>query len=139
MAGKKEEEEEKAKEPEETKEEKTEEPALPPTPPLEAAARRLERLLGGGVSDKDRLVHTYSNPSKIVKRWLGTSSGATGSATMADISAAASSLLDPAGKCAAGRQLILKATGESWIQSLLKNQNISHVLQIEKLKLGFLV
>ena len=112
MAGKKEE-EEKAKEPEETKEEKTEEPVLPPTPPLEAAARRLERLLGGGVSDKDRLVHTYSNPSKIVKRWLGTSSGATGSATMADISAAASSLLDPAGKCSAGRQLILKATGES--------------------------
>jgi len=112
MAVKKEEEE--AKKPEETKEEeKTEEPAMPPMPPLEAAARRLERLLGGGVSDKNRLVHTYSNPSKIVKRWLGTSSGAAGNATMTDISSAASTLLDPAGRCAAGREIILKSTGES--------------------------
>lgn len=110
MAAKKEAEEAKKPEEETKQEEKVEEPALPP---LEAAARRLERLLGGGVSDKDRLVHTYSNPSKVVKRWLGTSSGAAGNATMADISEAASTLLDPNGKCAAGRELILKATGES--------------------------
>ena len=113
MAAKKQEEEAKKPQEETKQEEKVEEPALPPVPPLEAAARRLERLLGGGVSDKDRLVHTYSNPSKVVKRWLGTSSGAAGNATMADISDAASTLLDPNGKCAAGRELILKATGES--------------------------
>lgn len=113
MAAKKE--NEMAKKAEETKElhEKSDESALPPTPPLEAAARRLERLLGGGVADKDRLVHTYSNPAKIVKRWLGTSSGAAGNATMGDISAAASTLLDPSGRCAVGREFILKATGES--------------------------
>lgn len=116
MVAKKEKEE--AKNPEEEKKEEEEEkmeeePAPTPVPPLVAAARRLERLLGGGVSDKDRLVHTYSNPSKVVKRWLGTSSGAAGNATLADISSAASALLDPSGRVAAGRELILKAAGES--------------------------
>lgn len=107
-------EEVKAKKPEEEsskKEEKKEDEVA--MPPLEAAARRLERLLGGGVSDKDRMLHTYSNPSKVVKRWLGTSSGAAGDATLADISSAATNLLDPSGRCAAGRALILKAAGES--------------------------
>eukprot|EP00980_Cylindrotheca_fusiformis_P001546 scaffold350_cov133-Cylindrotheca_fusiformis.AAC.17 len=75
-------------------------------PPLEAAARRLERLLGGGLSEKDRHLHTYTNPAKIVRRWLGTASGAAGSATSVDIAAAASTLLDPAGPCSKGVELL---------------------------------
>lgn len=113
MAPKKEEDTAKKPEEEKKEEEKVDEPVVPPAPPLEAAAKRLERLLGGGVSDKDRLVHTYSNPSKVVKRWLGTSSGAAGSATLADVSSAATSLLDPAGRCVVGREMIVKAAGES--------------------------
>jgi hypothetical protein len=80
----------------------------PPMPPLEASSRRLERLLGGGLSDKDRQLHTYTNPGKVVRRWLGTASGASGNATFQDISAAACTLLDPEGPCAAGRQLLVK-------------------------------
>jgi hypothetical protein len=64
----------------------------PVTPPLEAAAHRLERSLGTG-SAKDYF--TYSNPAKIVRRWLGTSSGATQSATLSDVASAAERLLDP--------------------------------------------
>lgn len=92
----------------ETKDKDSEEtkPVVPPLPPLEAAARRLERLLGGGLSDKDKLLHTYSNPGKVVRRWLGTASGASGNATLEDIAAAANILLDPAGPCAAGRTLL---------------------------------
>jgi 26S proteasome regulatory subunit N3 len=82
------------------KEEKEKEEPTP-IPPLEAAARRLERLLGGGLSEKDRNLHTYTNPAKVVRRWLGTASGAAGNATLADIAAAASTLLDPEGPCAA--------------------------------------
>jgi hypothetical protein len=92
--------------------EKSPEVAMPTVPALEAAARRLERLLGG-VSCKDHLAHMYSNPSKVVKRWLGTSSGAAAKATLADISSAASALLDPSGRCSTGRDLILKAAGDS--------------------------
>ena len=88
------------------KKEEEEKPAPPPMPPLEAAARRLERLLGGGLSDKDRMLHTYSNPGKVVRRWLGTASGAAGDASLDDIAAAAAKLLDPAGPCAAGRKLL---------------------------------
>ncbi|CAB9505390.1 Probable 26S proteasome non-ATPase regulatory subunit 3 [Seminavis robusta] len=89
---------------------KEEENAAPPLPPLEAAGRRLERLLGGGLSDKDRTLHTYSNPGKVVRRWLGTASGASGGATLEDISAAATKLLDPAGRCSAGRVLLKAET-----------------------------
>lgn len=78
-------------------------PVSPPLPPLESAARRLDRLLGGG--DKDRL--SYTNPAKVVRRWLGTSSGATGKATLADICSAATSLLDPTGSSAKGRSLLM--------------------------------
>jgi hypothetical protein len=91
---------------EETKETKEKE-VTPPMPPLEAAARRLERLLGGGLSEKDRDFHTYTNPAKIVRRWLGTASGASGNATFDEISAAAAVLLDPEGACATGRQLLI--------------------------------
>ena len=67
----------------------------PTAPPLEAAARRLERLLGGGTSDKERQMYMYGNPVKVVRRWLGTASGAAGEATSSDIVSAASILLDP--------------------------------------------
>lgn len=77
-----------------------------PVPPLEAAARRLERLLGGGRSEKDRHLHTYTNPAKVVRRWLGTASGAAGNATFGDIAAAANALLDPAGQSAKGLPLL---------------------------------
>lgn len=76
-----------------TTEKKTD--TTPPAPPLEAAARRLERLLGGGTSDKERQMYMYGNPVKVVRRWLGTASGAAGEATSSDIVSAASILLDP--------------------------------------------
>ena len=82
------------------------EETAPVAPPLEAAGWRLERLLGGGPRDKDRALHTYSNPGKVVRRWLGTASGAAGGATMDDISAAAAKLLDPEGPCSVGRSLL---------------------------------
>lgn len=88
------------------KEEVEEKEVTPPLPPLEAAARRLERLLGGGLSEKDRMMHTFSNPGKVVRRWLGTASGAAGGATLEDISAAAAKLLDPNGPCGEGRTLL---------------------------------
>ncbi len=75
----------------ETPKEETKESA-PVVPPLEAAARRLERLLGGGSTDQ---TFTYGNPVKVTRRWLGTASGAAGKATSAGIVAAATALLDP--------------------------------------------
>ncbi|KAG7363033.1 proteasome regulatory subunit domain containing protein [Nitzschia inconspicua] len=92
-----------------------------PTPPLEVAARRLERLLGGGLSEKDRHLYTYTNPTKVVRRWLGSASGAAGKASSADIASAATVLLDPDNVCGPGRALLLQvcddpattATGDS--------------------------
>jgi hypothetical protein len=84
-----------------------EKPETPPLPPLEAAARRLERLLGGGLSEKDRHLHTYTNPAKVVRRWLGTASGAAGNATFEDIASASATVLDPEGPCANGRKLLI--------------------------------
>mmetsp|Transcript_30508 Transcript_30508/g.46209 ORF Transcript_30508/g.46209 Transcript_30508/m.46209 type:complete len:516 (-) Transcript_30508:1623-3170(-) len=72
------------------------------TPPLEAAARRLDRLLGG---DRKTL-HSYTNPAKVIRRWLGTASGAAGDATLDTIASAAATLLDPAGACAEGKALL---------------------------------
>lgn len=88
------------------KEEEGKKPSPPPMLALEAAGRRLERLLGGGLSDKDRTQHTYSNPGKVVRRWLGTASGAAAGSTLEDISFAAAKLLDPNGPCAVGRSLL---------------------------------
>ena len=85
----------------------------PPLPRLEAAARRLEKSLGGGLLDKERILHTYTNPAKVVRRWLGTASGASGKATIADIAAAASVLLDPKGPGAAGRELLVAGSDAS--------------------------
>eukprot|EP00934_Nitzschia_sp_Nitz4_P003994 Nitzschia sp. Nitz4//scaffold2_size372955//83225//84876//NITZ4_000381-RA/size372955-snap-gene-0.13-mRNA-1//1//CDS//3329546650//3984//frame0 len=89
------------------KEEGTKEPEAPPLPPLEQAARRLDRSLGGGGSNKDRYLHTYSNPTKVVRRWLGTSSSVAQSATLQDIAKAAKALLDPAGPASKGHALLI--------------------------------
>lgn len=76
--------------------------------PLEAAAQRLERLLGGGnAAENDRTLDFYTNPVKVVRRWLGTSSGAAKRATLEDVKTAASKLLDPVGPCSIGRSLLL--------------------------------
>jgi len=73
----------------------SETPAVIVTPPLEGAARRLERLLGGGSLDKEHQMYMYVNPVKVVRRWLGTASGAAGKASSSDIVSAANALLDP--------------------------------------------
>lgn len=84
----------------------------PSVPPLEASARRLERLLGGGAADKGQQLRAYTNPTKVIRRWLGTSSGSAGDATTEDIKAAAAKLLDPAGACASGRELLVSGGEE---------------------------
>lgn len=89
---------------------------------LSSASRRLERLLGGNngpnvsksslaaagkksaVDAATTMIH--SNPSKIVKRWLGTSSGLSSKLSLADISLTAEKLLDPAGASATGRDIL---------------------------------
>jgi hypothetical protein len=48
----------------------------------------------------------YTNPAKVVRRWLSTSSGAAGDATAADIQSAAAILLDPA-VSSKGRSLLV--------------------------------
>lgn len=86
--------------------EKNDEP--PQVPVLVAASRRLDRLLGGSNrSGTDRNLHSYANPAKVVRRWLGTASGAARDATYTDISTAAAVLLDPNGPCAKGREILL--------------------------------
>ena len=87
----------KAQEEPKEEEKKVDTPKAPPLPPLQAAARRLEKSLGAGAGteDKDRFLHAYINPTKVVRRWLGTSSGASGEATLEGISQAAEALLDP--------------------------------------------
>jgi len=97
-------------------------------PPVQAAAKQLERLLTGmhkgkdmkssstssptssisNISDSSTDITLHSNPSKIVKRWLGTSSGTASSVTLADLSLAASVLFDPEGTCTAGQKLLLQ-------------------------------
>lgn len=79
-------------------------------PPLEAAAQRLERLLGGGSSDTDKSLDFYTNPVKVVRRWLGTSSGVAKNATADDIKAAAIRLLDPSGPCSVGRSFLVTSS-----------------------------
>jgi len=103
--------------------------AVPKYPPLEASARRLERLFGG--TDPHRPViplaqstsaaaADYSAPSstlaiqhtKILKKWLGSSSGTAGQASLATIAACAERTLDPRGTCATGRELLLGLVSE---------------------------
>lgn len=92
--------EEPSKKPGEKEEDKDKEAETPPTPPVEAAGLRLERLLGGSNAAEEASLGTsmpsyYTNPAKVVRRWLTTSSGAAASATLADIGAAAVKLLSP--------------------------------------------
>lgn len=96
---------------------------------LVAAGKRLERLLGGNgkngstqdaskssnnnSNEKKTIVEAattmiHSNPSKIVKRWFGTSSGISGKMTVADVSYAAKKLLNPIGSSATGRDILVQ-------------------------------
>jgi hypothetical protein len=100
----------------------------PTIPPLEAAAQRLERLLGGGdvaaaaTAGKSNsragaamssYHYSYINPGKVVRRWLGTASGAASEATAEGIQAAAAKLLDPVGRTARGRGLLVAASNSA--------------------------
>jgi len=95
-------------------------PAAPRHPPVEAAARRLERLLGGGQPPPAgspapaAAATSLLQPPRILKKWLGSSSGAAGRATLAGVAACAERTLDPSGPCATGRDLLvaLAADGE---------------------------
>ena len=92
----------------ESKEENAADSTKPTVPPLVASARRLERLLGGGsATDSKSIVHAYTNPGKVLRRWLGTSSGASGKATLSDVVSAAKTLLNPEGPAAEGRSVLL--------------------------------
>ena len=83
-------------------------------PPLEAAAQRLDRLLGGGsTAENDRSLDFYTNPVKVVRRWLGTSSGAAKEATAASIKSASLNLLDPNGPSAAGLTLLSSSLNDA--------------------------
>lgn len=70
-------------------------------PSIDLAAQRLERLLSSSSTSS-------SNPSKIVRRWLGTSSGTAAKATLAEIQAASIRLLDPEGVSALGLEILSK-------------------------------
>ena len=89
----------------------------PQLPPVETAARRLERLYGGGVvatSSKTAAAAAALpiNASKIMKKWLGSSSGTAGNATLASVAACAEKTLDPAGSCATGREILMGLCSE---------------------------
>jgi hypothetical protein len=99
-------------------------------PPLEAASRRLERLLGGGLSEADRQLYTFSNPVKVVRRWLGTASGAAGNATTKDIVKAAAVLLDPSGDSAAGRDRLIALAPEV-VAGLSKTNDSNDAMEVE--------
>jgi len=89
--------------------EKKKTPTVPVSQKIEQAARKLERLLGGDMSfefaRKEAILQ--STPGKIVRRWLGTSSGTAAKSTPESIALAASNLLDPHGPSAAGLHLLL--------------------------------
>lgn len=94
-------------------------PAAPKQPPVEAAARRLERLFGGGGPSSSSPTSPANAPpgaaasaplvqrARILKRWLGSSSGTAGRATLAQVASCAERTLDPGGKCATGRELLV--------------------------------
>jgi hypothetical protein len=79
-------------------------------PLLVAAANRLERLLivESSLTDAQHLSH--SSPSKLVKRWLGASSGIASAKkiTLDQVAQAANVLLNPEGSCATGRDLLMR-------------------------------
>jgi len=100
---------------------KAEQPAAatPQFPPVEAAARRLERLYGGGKLQPTTSKGASSaallpmNTTKIMKKWLGASSGTAGSATLASVAACAEQTLDPSGGvCVTGREILMGLCSE---------------------------
>mmetsp|Transcript_13878 Transcript_13878/g.29743 ORF Transcript_13878/g.29743 Transcript_13878/m.29743 type:complete len:591 (+) Transcript_13878:51-1823(+) len=118
--------------------------SAPKHPPVEAAAHRLERLFGGSSSSTSSSSTNASpntaassqattttpliQPAKILKKWLGSSSGTAGKATLAQIASCAERTLDPAGKCATGRELLMGLATEEernnvW-KELLEKQSL---------------
>eukprot|EP00984_Skeletonema_dohrnii_P009568 scaffold3660_cov129-Skeletonema_dohrnii-CCMP3373.AAC.2 len=84
----------------------------PQLPPVEAAARRLERLYGGGSTTSKAATALPINTTKIMKKWLGASSGTAGNATMASVAACAEKTLDPSGVCVTGREILMGLCSE---------------------------
>lgn len=129
---KKEDDKSKKEEEKESVKTKIDEPKKPDVPPVIAAGRRLERILtvsspasatksaAASPHSSDSATHNaaaltanveavlHSNPGKIVRRWLGTSSGTSARATLADLAKGAETLLDPDGPCATGRELVMQ-------------------------------
>jgi hypothetical protein len=83
-------------------------PEISTQPPLINAANRLDRLLWGPGTETNRVHYAYTNPAKVMKRWLGTSSGEASKASIALIAAAAKELLDPKGSAVEGKALLMK-------------------------------
>jgi len=107
--------------------------ASPKHPPVEAAARRLERLFGGSSSSSAPASSGSKNAtsaaaahspsiqhSRVLKKWLGSSSGTAGKATLADIASCAERTLDPAGSCATGRELLVGLASDDERAAVLK-------------------
>lgn len=105
-----------------TNKENEKKPKKSTLPPIDQAACRLERLLGGGASSSSNgsattstYVHIYSNPGKVVRRWLGTSSGTAGKATLSDIASAAERLLDPSSSAGLYLLTALRDTADTMV------------------------
>ena len=100
-----------------------------PQEQLILSAKRLERLLSSNhdsktngtstsastttMAEKKSVVEVattmiHSNPCKIVKRWLSTSSGLSGKLSLADVSLVAQKLLNPIGTSASGRDILVQ-------------------------------
>jgi len=106
-------------------------PVLSPRDKLVQSVKRLERMLKNPRStyttDKsetdasssfpnsttDAVIEAattliHANPSKMVKRWMGESSGAAANATLADVSFVAKTLLDPNGAVGVARSMLIE-------------------------------
>jgi 26S proteasome regulatory subunit N3 len=90
-----------------------------PVSKLVQAVNRLERMLTTQTVPANTDSHTdaviqaattliHANPSKIVKRWLGTSSGTASSVSLDDVAYVAKTMLDPTGVSANGRDLLMQ-------------------------------
>jgi hypothetical protein len=90
-----------------------------PASKLVQAVNRLERMLTTQTVPANTDSHTdaviqaattliHANPSKIVKRWLGTSSGTASSVSLDDVAYVAKTMLDPTGVSANGRDLLMQ-------------------------------
>jgi 26S proteasome regulatory subunit N3 len=113
----------------------------PTPPPLDACANRLDRLLGGGhhtplMSSASRNTKAnavsagrfpskedlflVSDPAKIVRRWLGSSSGASGKASILDVCQSAERVLDPS----------MDLHGRTVLMSLLASETVPDSMEI---------